>query len=140
MKTGKVHPPAREGDRRQVRAVLGTVLGRAASVGFAFGFGSFFEALPYRDLDIGIYPVGGEPLSLGALHELATACERAVEVPVDVVDLSTAPLTLRYAATRGVLLFARDDDAAATFMERTWLAYFDFQPILRQQLEDLLQP
>ena len=91
-------------------------------------------------LDIAIYSVGGEPLSLPAIHELATACERAVKVPVDIVDLSTAPLTLRYAATRGVLLFARDHDAAATFMERTWLAYFDFQPFLRQQLQDLLQP
>ena len=108
MKTGKAHPPARNADRQEVEVALGQVLARSASVDFAFGFGSLFEALPYRDLDIAIYSVGGEPLSLPAIHELATACERAVKVPVDIVDLSTAPLTLRYAATRGVLLFARE--------------------------------
>ncbi|HEY8414299.1 MAG TPA: nucleotidyltransferase domain-containing protein [Thermaerobacter sp.] len=138
MTVGKARPPTREADRQRVQAVLGQVLGRAESVDFAFGFGSFFEGLPYRDIDITTYPAAGEPLSLRAIHELATACERAVGVPVDIVDLSTAPLTLRYAATRGVLLFARDDETAATFMERTWLAYSHFQPILRQRLQDRL--
>ncbi|HEY8415781.1 MAG TPA: hypothetical protein VIK99_08420 [Thermaerobacter sp.] len=100
MEVGTVRPPAGEAGRQRVQAVLGRILGRAGSVDFAFGFGSSFEGLSYRDIDVAIYPVGGQPFGLRAVHELATACEQAVKAPVDIVDLSAAPLTLRYAATR----------------------------------------
>jgi len=59
---------------------------------------------------------------------------------VDVRVADFAPLGFRHAVTRGRLLLAHDLEAWFTFRERTWTEYFDFAPVAREALADLLGP
>ena len=64
----------------------------------------------------------------------------AIEAAVDVRVADFAPLGFRHAVTRGRLLLAHDLEAWFTFRERTWTEYFDFAPVAREALADLLGP
>ncbi len=49
------------------------------------------------------------------------------------------PLEFQFAASRGIVFFSRDEAARLEFVERTWLRYFDFEPVLRENLRDFLE-
>ncbi len=108
---------------------------------FAYVFGSFAEGLPFADVDVAMY-FRWERLSdpLRTQLELAAALERVVGVPVDVVVLNDAPLGLAVAALRGRLVFCRDPEGHASFLERTALQYMDTAYLRRSSLRDLLCP
>lgn len=107
---------------------------------FAYLFGSFAEALPFRDIDVGVY-LTHEGLAVAELpaYEVARALEleARVGVPVDLKVINQAPLSLRYHTSRGYLLYSRDEPARYAFLEATWREYFDYYPLLRQFFRDL---
>ncbi len=57
--------------------------------------------------------------------------------PVDVRVINEAPLGFRYNVSRGIALIVNDREALARFLERTWDAYLDFQPVAMQYLREL---
>ena len=72
-----------------------------------------------------------------ACEALEGVLEQGLDVPVDVRVLEDAPVSFRYAVTRGETLFVRDPEAWALFRERTWTAYLDFAPLRAEVLRDL---
>lgn len=105
---------------------------------FAFIYGSFLEG-EFRDIDLGIFldetRVPTEKhldYQLNLLEELASL----TDYPLDLRVLNGAPLVFRYNVAGGRLLFARDDEFAANFIERTWDEYLDFQGVIEKHLQE----
>lgn len=46
------------------------------------------------------------------------------------LSLARAPISLRFRAISGQLLYERTPDPVSDFMQRTMVEYFDFQPVL----------
>ena len=64
--------------------------------------------------------------------------ERHVPYSTDAKVLNYASMGLRYAASGGLLVFARDEESWYQFREETWMHYLDFAPLSKQMLFDLL--
>jgi len=107
---------------------------------FSYLHGSFLEDSFFRDIDVAVYFDETVPAArrLDLSCGLATALSRRAGYPVDVHALNEASPGFRYQATRGLVLSSRDDERRFDFLERTWMTYFDYQPVQRQILEDLL--
>lgn len=109
----------------------------------AFLFGSFLSQPRFRDIDIGViidYGQVSPEAPPGLASALATDLEWQTGLPTDLIVLNEAPVALRYQASRGEVLFQRDQQAVEQFLEQTWKEYLDFEPFLRSSLKDLLQP
>jgi HEPN domain-containing protein len=64
---------------------------------------------------------------------------RLLRVPVDIRRLNGAPISIQYHATRGILLFSRDDEMRYACVERSRQAYWDFEPVARAYLAEVLR-
>ncbi|MEW5934630.1 MAG: nucleotidyltransferase domain-containing protein [Bacillota bacterium] len=133
------------GRRASIKRALKDALARRPEIVFAYLFGSFAEKLPFRDIDIAVWvdeDAGRKDLEQDPWRYEATlgaGLTPLVGTPVDVTILNHAPLPLRYHATRGELLFTRDEMQRCTFLEETWRDYFEMEPHLRQFLHDILE-
>lgn len=122
---------------RQIRAVME----EDDRILFAYVHGSFVRGGTYRDIDVALYfrdDVGAE-VRLDRALELGALLSYRLGKPVDVHELNDAPLELRFAATGGVVFMSRDEQARLSFVERTWMMYWDFKPLLQESLHDLLR-
>lgn len=115
-----------------VAAALGPHFDTRPEITAVFLYGSAVDGGPSRDLDFAVYvdrsrvPSSGDvDLALALAAEFSEALAR----PADVVVINDAPLALRYAASRGPVVMARDAEAVARFKERTWDEYCDFGPV-----------
>jgi predicted nucleotidyltransferase len=104
---------------------------------FAYLYGSFAEGLPFRDIDVAIWLEPGMA-SLDRELELGVELQRVVPIRVDVQLLNMAPLALRYHATRGLLLVSKDDNIRSECVERWRSAYWDYLPVARHHLAEVL--
>ncbi|MBC7339026.1 MAG: nucleotidyltransferase domain-containing protein [Firmicutes bacterium] len=133
------------GRRASIKRALKGALARRPEIVFAYLFGSFAEKLPFRDIDIAVWvdeDAGRKDLEQDPWRyeaKLGAGLTPLVGIPVDVTVLNHAPLPLRYHATRGELLFTRDEMQRCTFLEETWRDYFEMEPHLRQFLHDILE-
>lgn len=129
-------------EKRRIKAILKRELSKRPEILFAYLHGSFLLPVPCGDVDVAVYlekdAVG--PQAWEYEVELGASLELLAGMPVDVLVLNRAPVALRYHATRGQVLFSRDEEARFTFLEETWREYFDYQPLLRAFLEDLVGP
>lgn len=109
---------------------------------FAYIHGSFIELTKFRDIDIAVYVNESlvphdesleYALEISALTELETGIS-----PLDTKVLNYASIGFRYHATKGILLFSKDEDKRADFLEDTWKRYFDLLPKRKQIIIDLL--
>jgi len=123
------------------REKLSYLLIQEPSVIFVYIFGSFVTHSSFRDLDLAIYinPAGIPDLA-SFEHNLGTRLELSIRLPVDLVLLNEAPLSLKFYVTKGQLLFSRNENVRLQFLERTWIQYWDFQPLRRQMLWQILDP
>lgn len=131
--------PAEE--KRRIEHTLKKELSRHGEIVFAYLHGSFLLPVPCGDVDVAVYL---EKKALNPRHweyeaGLAMSLDHLVGLPVDIITLNHAPVVLRYHASRGKVLFSRDEPARFTFLEETWREYFDFQPVFRAFLKDLLE-
>ena len=126
------------------KAILGKVaefIGKRPEVVFAYAHGSFVGEGAYRDLDIAAWV---DPRLTGAQDRvdyeigLSLALEREVQLPVDVKRLNEAPLGFQYHASRGILILSRDDDERMAWIERVRDLYWDFEPVARRHLREVL--
>jgi len=110
-------------EKERVTQTLRERLQEREEVRFAYLFGSFVLHGSFEDIDVAVY-VAPEALqekdSLTLAFELADALEQAVRLPVDVVVLNTAPLSLQFEAAQGRLLLARGEDVADFVEQLTW--------------------
>lgn len=129
-----------DADKKQMESILKGELSRRREIIFAYLHGSFILPIPCGDIDIAVYL---EKTLLPRKHweyeaELSVALERLAGMSVDVMVLNNAPVALRYHVTRGKVLLSRNEYIRFDFMEQTWHEYFDYQPLLRAYLDDLL--
>jgi predicted nucleotidyltransferase len=104
--------------------------------------GSFQEGRPFHDIDVAVYLTpdsepARDPLTL--MLELGDRLERAVRLPVDVRVLNGAPLSFQFRATGGRPLLLRDENACYAFVEHVRRMYWDFEPMIRKSLQDVLR-
>jgi len=124
------------GQKEQITARLKEFLDKRPEICFAFLHGSFLDELPCCDIDLGVY---FEPeLDPETIFDLALELTFLLHLPVDVHALNQAGNGFCYHVTRGLLLVSRDDEETYNFIEKTWRDYLDFQPLVRQILQDLL--
>ncbi|WP_027718476.1 nucleotidyltransferase domain-containing protein [Desulfovirgula thermocuniculi] len=138
MKERKRHLTSAE--KRRIKAILKRELSKRPEIFFAYLHGSFLLPVPCGDVDVAVY-LGKDATDLGTWEyeaELGASLEPLAGMPVDVLVLNRAPVALRYHATRGQVLYSRDEETRFTFLENTWREYFDYQPLLRAFLEDLV--
>lgn len=128
--------------KTEITTQLKKYLQNHPEVRFSFLHGSFLDKLSCRDIDLGVYfddQINREVIFDLAL-DIAIELTNKLGVPVDVHALNQASNSFCYHVTRGILLTSQDDEETYNFIENTWQAYLDFQPITRQILNDLLQP
>lgn len=106
-------------------------------------FGSFGtpEENALSDIDFGlIFNQAGKKQELWDLMALEAVLSRILERDdVDVVNLNTAPVSIRFAAiTTGELIFVRDPYKVADFREQTIDYYLDYKPILDKMQRDFM--
>jgi predicted nucleotidyltransferase len=127
--------------RESLVSRLTEILQQEPTVLGAWLHGSFHEGLPFHDIDVAVYldpdsEAARDPLTL--MLELGDHLERAVRLPVDVRVLNGAPLSFQFRATGGRPLLLRDEDACYAFVEHVRRMYWDFEPMIRQSLRDVL--
>jgi hypothetical protein len=96
-------------------------------IAFAYLHGSFVEGLPYHDIDVAVYL---DPTWTGDVFEyemsLSTELTLALRVTVDVHALNGAPLGFCHSVLQGEVLFSRDEEALANYIEGVSLEYMDY--------------
>ena len=115
-------------EKKHIRQALHDRLLQCEPVRFAYLFGSFILEGSFEDIDVAVYVTPDTLQQTDALalsFDLAQTLEQAVELPVDVVTLNTAPLALQFEATRGEPLMARCWEELADFVEQVTLRWWD---------------
>ncbi|MFN3479681.1 MAG: nucleotidyltransferase domain-containing protein [Thermodesulfovibrionales bacterium] len=131
-------------NKRVIIARLRAFLEKRAEIIFAYIHGSFAEGLAWRDIDVAVYvskDVVPEDeaidygLRISAISEMETGIR-----PLDIKVINYATIGFRYYATKGILLFSKNEDIRYDFIEDTWKRYFDLLPKRKQILLDLVSP
>ena len=111
---------------------------------FAYVHGSFAEGLSFKDIDVAVYvdektvtikDAIDYGLEISAITELESGL-----TPLDIKVINYAPVGFRYYATKGILLFSKDEEIRCNFLEDTWRRYFDLLPKRKQLILDLASP
>lgn len=129
-----------QGAPPKVRESLVLCLKDRPEILFAILYGSAAEGRPFRDLDIGLFvdrvsvPASAD---LDYAFTLADELKRVVPHSVDVRVINDAPLPFRYNVSRGTALVVHNRLAFVRFLERTWDAFLDFQPVAMQYLKEM---
>ncbi|QGP91047.1 Polymerase beta, Nucleotidyltransferase [Neomoorella glycerini] len=128
-------------EKEAIIKIIKAYLANIPSIKFAYLHGSFLGDLPSRDIDIAIYydpaltPNDQLDLSLTISSELSFK----LRLPVDAHSLNATSLSFAYEATKGMVIISNDEQARLDFLENTWINYFDFEPLMREALFDLLR-
>ncbi len=108
---------------------------------FAFIHGSFLDSdIGFSDIDVAVF-IDHEHFTDDSLElclTLSVELTSLVHKRVDVHSLNTSNAGFRYEASKGKLLFAKNEDFCFDFIERTWLEYFDLKYLYEDNLKDLL--
>jgi len=108
---------------------------------FAYLHGSFLSENKFNDVDIGVYLDGRMIEDIKTVDfeiSLSLKIEKLLKLPVDVKVINFAPLSFRYQVSCGYLLFSHDELKREEFLCKTWGEYFDFLPISRLYLKEVL--
>ena len=103
--------------------------------------GSFHEGLPFHDIDLALYVEPDAPTvsdALDFMFRIADTLERAVRYPGNVHIINRAPLNFQFYATAGRPLFMRDPGLCYKLIESIRRMYWDFEPMARQHLREVL--
>lgn len=128
-------------EKQRLIQQLKEVLSKEKGIVFAYLHGSFLGEEEFNDIDIALYLAesaarGIEPVDFEI--SLALRIERILKIPIDVKVLNYAPLSFRYHVTRGNLLVNHLDLIREEFLCKTWSEYFDFQPLAKVYLKEVL--
>jgi predicted nucleotidyltransferase len=104
---------------------LAEILGSRKNLAFGYLYGSFVRNEPFRDVDIAVYVVGESGLET----ELSLSAELSniLGYEADVRLLNSAPIEFGMSVLReGTLLFSRDEEARADFIELVGQRYREY--------------
>lgn len=110
-------------------------------VSFAYLYGSFLQGEKFNDIDIALYLDEGNNAPADIIDfefSLSSKFEGIIKMPIDIKVLNKAPLAFKYQATCGRLLFSKDEFKREEFLCRTWSEYFDFLPLSKVYLDEVL--
>ena len=124
-------------ERQSVERDLASELAPDPNVVFAYLYGSFVDAQPFHDVDVGVYlqtlrPEAATTVALDWSQRLSGR----LRMPVDVRILNAAPVSFQYHVLRGRLVVCRDDAVLATVWERIVSRYLDLAPMLRRGAQE----
>jgi len=129
-----------EEERRQLLRRLREELELRREILFAYVLGSFAEGLPFRDVDVAVWAEGVEEGEAWDYEtKLSVDLTLKLDLPIDVKLLNFAPLGFKFNATKGELLFSRDEELRLRFVEETWVEYMDFSWLSRYMLKEALR-
>ncbi|RKY00101.1 nucleotidyltransferase domain-containing protein [Candidatus Poribacteria bacterium] len=129
-----------EEERRQLLRRLREELELREEILFAYVLGSFAEGLPFRDVDVAVWAEGVEEGEAWDYEtKLSVDLTLKLDLPIDVKLLNYAPLGFKFNATKGELLFSRDEELRLRFVEETWVEYMDFSWLSRYMLKEALR-
>lgn len=130
-----------EEEKEAIIKIIKAYLDNIPSIKFAYLHGSFLGDLPCHDIDIAIYYdpdlTPGEQLDLSLT--ISAELSFKLKLPVDAHVLNETSLAFAYEVTKGMVIISHDEQARLNFLENTWINYFDFEPLMREALFDLLQ-
>lgn len=144
-------------ERERLLSTLRETLATRENVAFAYVYGSFWDGLPFHDLDVGVFLAGaGEredvwvDVEIGRDLELAVWRARIIcqpsstadggrpRIPVDVRALNKAPAAFSYHVLRGGLLFSRNEEVRVPWVVRTISCYLDLKPLRHAALKEAM--
>ena len=130
-------------DKSDLVQRISSLLAQRPEVDFACVHGSFLETeLGFRDIDLAVWV---DPLHvskdavLDYQWKLSAWLEKDIPHPIDTLVLNYSSMGLRYNASGGLLVWAKDPVLWYNFREQTWLLYLDFAPLAKMMLLDLLR-
>jgi predicted nucleotidyltransferase len=123
--------------KKEVVETIKRELEKRDEITFAYIHGSFLFG-NFRDIDIAIYL--GDNIGKTVHYELQLEVElgKLIGLPVDVRVLNSAPLSFRFNAIRGLLLFSRDERARTDFEASTISEYHDFAYFRKRYRREVL--
>jgi predicted nucleotidyltransferase len=130
-----------EGSKANIKRQLRQLLDQRQEIRFACLHGSFLEPQGFRDVDVAVWvdpSAVPKEKALSYAFTLSAWLERRISLPVDVQVLNDASLGFQYEATKGEPILVRDEDEWCDFRERLWRDHWDFAPLAREALLDLL--
>ncbi len=137
----RMRRPLGEARRARIRAGVAKALTDEPGVIFAYLFGSTLSRDSVRDVDMAVLLDPQHHDAQGyvdAKLRLMARLEPLIGIPVDVVILNDAPLGLRLAAVRGLVVYSRDEVKRQEFVERTALQAMDSAFLRHESLRDVL--
>lgn len=130
-----------EKDKLEIIKKLKDVLSIEKEILFAYLHGSFLSEEKFEDVDIALYLEEEAIKNIDPLEKeilLALKLEKVIKKKVDIKILNFSPLSFRYNATSGYLLFSLDENKREEFLCRTWSEYFDFLPVSKIYFQEVL--
>ena len=129
-----------EDKKHKIIQEIQKVLCEEEGILFVYLHGSFLSEDEFNDIDVALYMDEKfaekiKPVDFEISWSLKL--EKYLKVPADVKLLNFAPLSFRYHASCGQLLFSHDESIREEFLCRTWSEYFDFKPVAEIYLKEI---
>jgi uncharacterized protein len=124
-------------EKRELIERLAEYMESRQEISFAYIFGSFIDDIPFHDIDMGVYvsEINIESATDYAL-DLELFLNNALRIPTEVKVLNYAPVSFLYHVIRGRLIFERDEDMRASFMENTIRVYLDIKHLIHRSTKE----
>jgi predicted nucleotidyltransferase len=127
--------------KAEIIGILSQTLSQRNEILFAYLHGSFLESKTFQDIDVAVYLEETTKHDINIIeYEIALSLlvEKQLRMAADVKALNWAPLSFRYNVSRGLLLLSRDELKREDFLCATWMEYFDFLPISKAYVREVL--
>jgi len=124
-------------ERVRVKNQVAAIVSSEPRVAFAYLYGSFTEAQPFHDIDVGVYLRDADPRpAMPFSAVLAQRLSEHLNLPVDARILNGAPVSFLHHVLRGTFLVSHDDDLLGEVLEDTIRRYLDMAPLLRRSAKE----
>jgi len=108
---------------------------------FAYIYGSILEGEIFNDIDIAVYLNEKFVEEIDIIDfeiSLGLKIGKIVNSNIDIKILNSAPISFKYQVSCGILLFSHDELKRENFLCQTWSEYFDFLPVAKLYLKEVL--
>ncbi len=106
-------------------------------IAFAYVYGLFLDSESVHDVDVSLYLDDSQlPQRSEIPDTLTDRVTSAVELPVDVRILNSAPVSFLFHVFRGCLLLSRNEALLTNLLENVPWQYLDIASILRQATKE----
>lgn len=127
--------------KAEIIGILSQTLSQRNEILFAYLHGSFLKSKTFQDIDVAVYLEETTKHDINIIeYEIALSLlvEKQLRMAADVKALNWAPLSFRYNVSRGLLLLSKDELKRENFLCATWMEYFDFLPISKAYVREVL--